>query len=166
MKTFLAPKKLWVLSGQLNITPISLTRLNKAYLGLSKHIYNFYSRADRRNDAKIDEIESYHYWQIGLHFEEKVTIRIQDLDDRDKIPTIKGQLQNESVLDTDDSSDKTLSSVIITNPSKGLNIIFNPIRSGSGKNYPGIDMLEPVDSAVANGPIRWATCFILMVAAG
>jgi len=110
--------------------------------------------------ARIDEICSYHAWQVGLHFEEnRVICRIQDLEDTvTKIPSITGRLQDDSDIIPTGSGDSPegATTVTVTNPSPpktpgkpGWWVIS--IRSGPGSDFDLVRFLDPGDTALAVG---------------
>lgn len=110
--------------------------------------------------ARIDEICSYHAWQVGLHFEgDGVICRIQDLEDTvTKIPAITGHLQDDSdfIPATSGDSPEGMPTVTVTNPSPpktpdkpGWWVIS--IRSGPGSDFDLVRFLDPGDTATAVG---------------
>ncbi|UCD09465.1 MAG: serine hydrolase [Dehalococcoidales bacterium] len=106
--------------------------------------------------ACIDEIGSYHNWQIGLHFEgDEVICRIQDLGESVlDYPPFVGHITEGSVVVTD--SEEVKPAVRFTNSSKvtdpdtpGYWIIS--VREGPGSDYELLYFLEPGETAVVIG---------------
>jgi hypothetical protein len=127
-------------------------------------------KTDSFFSARIDEICSYHAWQVGLHFEEdRVICRIQDLEDTvTKIPSITGHLREDSDIIPTGSGDSSegVTTVTVTNPSPpktpgkpGWYVIS--IRSGPGQDFGLVRFLDPGDTASAVGRNRTGDWLLL-----
>jgi len=106
--------------------------------------------------ACIDEIGSYHTWQIGLHFQgDEVICRIQDLGESVlDFPPFVGHMTEGSVAVTDSEDGK--SAVTFTNSSKvadpdkpGYWVIT--VRDGPGSDYELLYFLKPGETVVVTG---------------
>jgi CubicO group peptidase (beta-lactamase class C family) len=144
----------------------NVARISPGVLGLPAAAKGAWE-TDSFFSARIDEICSYHAWQVGLHFEEdSVICRIQDLEDTvTKISAITGYLQDGSGFIPAGSGDlpEEVPPVTVTNPSPpktpdkpGWWVIS--VRSGPGSDFDLVRLLDPGDTATAvgrNGASDW-----------